>query len=177
MNCGQNPSECAKTEKYIRTGSQISYICGSPYGPAIRLAISKAIRGWYNQYQNVSSLQEVNSSSGGDETVAFSAWAQLVQSKADRMGCSVIRLPKTHWECAVISCVYGAGNLKTYPVFTFGEPASLCKTGENSIYPGLCSPNEDFSQQENGEIYFGDNNAPESPVVKQWLENGKKLNN
>lgn len=75
----------------------------------------------------------------------------------------------------MIGCNYNAGNLGGFPIFTFGAPASLCKAGANSKYPGLCDPNEDFSQHENGKIYFK-KNASESPVVKQWLKNGKKLN-
>lgn len=85
-----------------------------------------------------------------------------------------------------------------YPIFTFGAPASRCKTGKNPKYPGkfdrlkcnkfvilsvfftfvilgLCNPNEDFSQHENGDWYF-DNKAQQSPVVKEWLKNGKRMN-
>lgn len=68
-----------------------------------------------------------------------------------------------------------AGNLQTYPIFSLGAPASLCKTGKNPKYPGLCSEKEDMAQHKNGNLYFKNEASELSPVVKEWLQNCKKI--
>lgn len=169
---------CRNTAKFKMVGQNIYREHTRPFARPIKIVIDEAIQEWYDECKYVTNLQEVERL--GSSGVAFnkiSHWAQLVQSKANRIGCSAVRFTgqEIRARATYMVCSYSAGSrFIDFPIFSFGPPASLCKTGENPNYPGLCSTDEDFSQHENGAIYF-DNDAPESPVVNQWLENGKTL--
>lgn len=169
----------------------------------IKETIQQSAQSWYDEYKNVPSLEEVKKlGSSGVNFRSIGHWSQLVQSKAHRIGCSVVQFTDPEgWKQTLIGCNYrlffniiywfiksmqlqliniikfnySAGNTIGNPIFTFGPPASLCKTGKNPKYPGLCNPKEDVSQHKNGVWYFN-NNAPQSPIVRQWLKNGKKIN-
>lgn len=176
LDCEIQHDQCHKTEKYKKPGQNLGAFCSnSRNGPSIGKSIREVVQDWYDEYKHVPNLDEVESLGSSRARKPIGHWSQFVQSKSQRIGCSVVKFTNDDKNnCIVIGCNYSAGNLAGYPIFSFGTPASLCKTGANQQYPGLCSPNEDFSQHKNGDVYF-ENNAPDSPVVKQWLENGKKL--
>lgn len=48
------------------------------------------------------------------------------------------------WSATWLACDYSYGNMIGTPVYEAGSPASKCKTGNNSEYPGLCSKNEKY---------------------------------
>lgn len=131
---------------------------------------------WYDGHKNVRNLQDIESFDTTDVNANnYRQWGQLVKSKANRVGCTVLEYSNDDSKCKTVLCNYSGGIIQHEPIFTIGAPASLCKMGANPKYPGLCNPDEDFSQHKSGKHYF-DNNAPESPVVGKWLENGKKFN-
>lgn len=164
---------CRDTAKYKTVGQNLAMYFRSPL---LKLSVidhmKELMKDWYDEYRLVKNLDEVNSL-GSSGSSGIYHWAQFVQSKADRIGCSAVRMSEPHG--VLFGCNYNVGNVGGFPIFTFGEPASLCKSGRHLQYEGLCHPSEDVSQRKNGNIYFK-SDAPESPVVKQWLKNGKKLN-
>lgn len=176
LKCEMEHDTCRRTAKYKIAGQNLALFGSKPNFKPIEDAIKGAVEGWYNEYKDVPNIREVErmGSSGADFS-KIGHWVQLVQAKAHRIGCSIVKYTdEDNWKQVLIGCNYNAGNLVDQKIFQFGEPASLCKSGKNRKYPGLCSAKEDYSKHENGDWYF-DNNAAESPVVKAWLQNGKKL--
>lgn len=171
LKCQLAHDSCRDTARYKMAGQNIGVACRSR-ALSTKEEIHNLIQSWYDEYKIVTNLEEVKRL-GNTQTRGIGHWTQVVQSKVNRIGCSAIKFTRSN--CIVIGCNYNAGNLRGFPIFTFGAPASRCETGVNPHYPGLCNANEDFLQHDNGKIYFR-KDAPESPVVKQWLKNGKKLN-
>lgn len=171
LNCHFAHDGCRDTAGYKMAGQNLGLTCGN-YALSVKERIEDHTQRWYDEHKILTDLEEVKRL-GKTQTQGIGHWTQLVQSKANRIGCSAIKFTRAN--CIMVGCNYNAGNLWGFPIFTFGAPASLCQTGANPKYPGLCNSNEDFSQHDNGKIYFR-RNAPESPVVKQWVKNGKKLN-
>lgn len=167
--------KCRNTARYKTAGQNLALFMSSPNHRPIKDTITEAITMWYNEYKYVPNLKEVNKlgSSGGSFS-KIGHWNQLMQSKANRIGCSVVQFTKTGWKQPLIGCNYSAGNLRQKQMYTIGEPASLCKTGRHSKYPGLCSMNENYLLHKNADWYFN-KNAAVSPVVQEWLRMGKKL--
>lgn len=176
LNCKMEHDACRRTAKYKTAGQNLALFGSKPNFRPIEEAIKGAVEGWYNEFIDVPHIKEVEKmGSSGADFSKIGHWVQLVQAKANRIGCSIVQYTdQDGWKQTLIGCNYSAGNLVGTPIYRFGTPASLCKSGKNSKYPGLCSENEDYAQHEHGDWYF-DNNAAESPVVKQWLANGKKL--
>lgn len=167
---------CRNTAKYKTAGQNLAKLGSKPNHRPLKEAIESGITMWYNEYKDVPSLAEVKKigSSGGD-FFKIGHWNQFMQSRAHRIGCSVVQYTdRSGWKQTLVGCNYSAGNLKKHPMYAIGAPASLCKTGKNPKYPGLCSPKEDYLQHQNADSYFN-KKAKESPVVKEWLRMGKKL--
>lgn len=175
LTCRLEHDSCQKTAKYKLAGQNIALL-RSAGKIQVEEAIQKSTKLWHDEYKNVPSLNEIHKLGSSSATQPIGHWTQLIQSKADRIGCSVVEfVDEEGWESTLIGCNYSAGSVVDYPIFMFGAPGSKCKTGINSKYPGLCSPAEDFSKHRYGKLYF-DNKALPSPVLEQWLKNGKKLN-
>lgn len=169
-------SICLRTARYKITNLNNYGICSWPLAITTEEIINVAMHEWYDGHKNVRNLQDIESFGTTDVNANnYRQWGQLVKSKANRVGCTVLEYSNDDSKCKTVLCNYSGGIIQHEPIFTIGAPASLCKMGANPKYPGLCNPDEDFSQHKSGKHYF-DNNAPESPVVGKWLENGKKLN-
>lgn len=167
---------CRNTAKFKIAGQNLYSTCGFPKVAPIPTAVNQSMEGWFNEYKDVPNINEVRSLGSSRARKPIGHWTQFVQSKADRIGCAIVKYSdQSDWKCMVIACNYAAGNLMQKPIYNIGAPASQCKTGRNPNYPGLCSVNENFAEHENGALYFNQN-AALSPVVAQWVKNGKKLN-
>lgn len=75
-------------------------------------------------------------------------FTQYLQARANKIGCAVSsslkEIGERDWRVTWLACNYSFGNLKTFPVYKSGAPASACKTGPNPKYSGLCSPAEQY---------------------------------
>lgn len=177
-NNNANGHSCFSTTKYKIPGSNSIEMCQwVKYVGPIENLINLATQSWYDSHKSLNNLEEIETVGiSCDANNNFGAWMQMVQSNADRIGCSMIEYTKQNeYYCKRLVCNNNAAVLQGLPVFTFGAPASDCKMGKNPEYPGLCNPSEDFSQHKHGNHFFT-KDASESPVLKVWLENGKKLN-
>lgn len=177
-NVEANDQLCLTTPKYKIPGTNRIELCQWTQNvqPNENL-INRAMQSWYDHYKGLKNLEDVNNvGSTGADISNFGNWMQMVRSNADRIGCSMIEYTKQdEYYCKQIVCNNNAAVLQGLPVFTFGAPASRCKMGKNPNYPGLCDRSEDFAEHKFGKHYF-DNTAAESPLVKLWLEHGKKFN-
>lgn len=178
VHCQLIDDKCRRTFNYKTVGQNIHVICEKPKHISIGASVNEAITTWFSQYENVTDSEAVQKF---DSTTTHSIhhFTQLVQSKADRIGCSIVRynrrrkgLFKKPYKCILIVCNYSAGNLKGFPTYKIGAPTSQCQSGGNPDYPGLCSPREDYTTHENAEFYF--TNAA-SPIVPKWVKNNKEI--
>lgn len=83
-------------------------------------------------------------------------FTQYVWADASKVGCAVSTRTKNEdgkrWLYVYLCCNYDRGNIIGQSVYKAGAPASMCKTGKNPKYPGLCSikePNKHQNQQNN----------------------------
>lgn len=179
MQCKMAHDKCRNTAKYKFAGQNLYYSCSNPNNQyaskSIAHAVNESMELWYDEYKDVPNISEVRSFDSSGATKKIGHFTQLVFSLADRVGCSVVKYnDEKDWNCVLVACNYNVGNVVGDPLYNIGAPASQCKTGRNSKYPGLCSENENVTEHEYGEFYF-DQNASSSPVVAQWLKNGKQL--
>lgn len=175
LKCKMSHDSCRRTGKYTTAGQNLWMGMSMPNFMDVKAAIKGAVQSWFNEVKDVPNVSEVNSLGSSRASKPIGHWTQLVQSYANRIGCSVIKYENGQWKSILIGCNYAVGNMLTWPIYKIGPAASACKMGNNPKYPGLCNPNEDYTQHEKGSIYF-DKNAQPSPVVAQWVNNGKKLN-
>lgn len=176
MTCEMEHDKCRRTVNYITAGQNLAIFGSKPNFRPIEEAIEQSVQNWYDEYKLVPNLQEVEKlGSSGTNFMKIGHWCQLVQAKANRVGCSIVQFTdEDGWKQILIGCNYSAGNMRGYPIYSFGAPASLCTTGRNPKYPGLCSEKEDYFKHINGNLYYN-NKAVVSPAVNLWLKNGKKI--
>lgn len=175
MDCQPTSDQCRRTAKYKVVGQNMFHQCSTARVSSIPHIILEGVNNWFNQRFNLHDLNEIYRLQSTAAPTKIQLFTQMVQSKANRIGCSAVSyLDNRNWNCVLIGCNYNAGNLQQYPVYTVGPLGSQCRWGRNPNYPGLCSVNEDYSTHLYGNMYFNNNTWP-SPVVTQWLRNGKRL--
>lgn len=176
VQCQMVDDKCRRTFNYKTVGQNTHAICEKPKYVPIDVAVTESINTWFSEYKNVPNLEVVQDYGSTQTDSPIKHFAQLVQSKADRIGCSIVRYIRNGrhglLKCTVIGCNYSVGNVNGLPIYKTGEPASECLTGKNPMHPGLCSPQEEYTKHERAQIYF--TNAA-SPVVPVWVKNHKQI--
>lgn len=166
--------KCRRTSKFPTAGQNLSGGASKPDYKDDKEAIKEAIKGWYDEYKNVNDLNDVKKFEG-ENLMKMGHWSQLVWSYANRIGCSLIKYEDDEgWKNSLIGCNYSSGNMMGSPIYKIGDAASDCKSGKDEKYEGLCSTDEDYSQHDDGST-FVDKDAKPSPVVEQWVNDGKKF--
>lgn len=176
VQCRTVDDECHRTFNYKTVGQNTHAICEKKRHVSIDAAVNESMNTWFSEYKNVPTLEAIQNYGSTKTDSPIKQFAQLVQSKADRIGCSIVRYIRKgrngRLRCTIIGCNYSAGTVNGLPIYKTGEPASECQTGKNPIYPGLCSPREEYTKHENAQTYF--TNAA-SPVVPLWVKNNKQI--
>lgn len=171
MQCKLTRERCRRTANYKHVGQNFYEVCSSAKSSPISRAFDLAIRSWVDEHNRISELSE-------EHFVDWSAlkntgrFLQLVKSNADRVGCSAIEYRDVrNYRCTIIECFYNARSIANVPTYEIGPAASRCETGANPKFNGLCSENEDYSKHEYADVFF----TNKSPVVAEWLKNGKQI--
>lgn len=176
VQCDMRHDYCRKTAKYLHAGQNIFRSCGSPNYETIPNAVNQSMEDWYREYKDVPSMEAIHRLGTVKAQRQIGHFTQVIQSRANRIGCSMVKyINQRDWRCVLITCNYAVGNIAPKSAYKIGAPASECKTGKHPKYPGLCSEKEDYSQHEEGELFINRDAAP-SPVVAQWVKDGKKVN-
>lgn len=128
---------CLRSAKYKEIGQTSTRGCSQSSVPTEAI-INMAMKAWYDQYENVPNLQEIESlASTSDNIYDFTSWGQLMKSEANRIGCSIVQYSESYSKCKMLTCTYSAGIKPLEPIFTLGAPASQCEMGSNPKYPGI----------------------------------------
>lgn len=176
VQCQMVDDKCRRTFDYKTVGQNTHAICEKPNHVSIGAAVTESINTWFSEYRNVPNLEAVQNYGISETDRPIKHFTQLVQSKADRIGCSIVRYIRNGkhglLKCTIIGCNYSVGNVNGFPIYKTGEPANECQTGKNPIYPGLCSTQEEYTKHDNAQTYF--TNAA-SPVVPIWVKNHKQI--
>lgn len=176
VQCQMVEDNCRRTFNYKTAGQNTHAICDKPDYVPIGAAVNESLNTWFSEYKNVPNLDAIQNYGSIQADSPIKQFTQMVQSNADRIGCSIVRYIRKgrhgSLKCTIIGCNYSAGNVNGLPVNKIGAPASECQTGANPIYPGLCSTQEEYTKHEHAQTYF--TNAA-SPVVSTWVKNNKQI--
>lgn len=174
MQCQVSNDECRRTARYKVVGQNLHQYCSNPATP-IDDVIWQGVNNWFDQYVNIKSLDEVHRLGSTRAPKSILSFTQMVQSKANRIGCSVIQhRDNRNQNCVLIGCNYNVGNLVGYPLYKIGPNGSQCRRGINPRYPGLCSPEENYETHDFADVFFNHTAWP-SPVAEQWVRSGRRL--
>lgn len=72
-------------------------------------------------------------------------FTELMQEENSRMGCGMVNDFDGSYFISICVCDYSAPNIIGRPVYRAGPTASLCTTGPNSEFQGLCSKTEPYN--------------------------------
>lgn len=107
MSCQMEHDSCRNTASFLHAGQNLAIFGSKPNAKPIKDSITKAIQMWYDEYKDVPSLQEVEKLGSSRARKPIGHWTQLVQSKAHRIGCSVVRFTdQKGWKQVLIGCNY-----------------------------------------------------------------------
>lgn len=173
VQCQMIDDKCHRTFNYKTVGQNKHVICEKPDHVSISGAVNEAMTTWFSEYKFVPSLDAIQQFGSAPADSPIKHFTQMVQSNADRIGCSIVRyIRKGKLKCTLIGCNYSVGNVKGLPVYKTGPPASECHSGENEQYSGLCRPTEEYTKHGNTQVLFT-NSA--SPAVPEWVKSGKHI--
>lgn len=167
---------CRSTKRYIFAGQNLAELCRFPNYRPLKEAINLAMQMWYDEHRFLGSIKNIKSySSSNDSSGVIGHFTQMVRDESFAVGCSIVKSQHpadgSNWNCYYIACNYATSNIIRRPVYEIGAIGSKCKTGRNPQYPGLCSKNENYTDNS---LLFTKNNI-EAPPVTKWKQNGKKI--
>ena len=79
---------------------------------------------------------------------SYGHFAEFVLDRNTHVGCAMLRYTHPVYKFLHIyntACNYASIYALDIPVYSVGEPASMCETGTHTQYPFLCSPNEPYN--------------------------------
>lgn len=97
LHCKRHRDVCRITAKFKNVGQNVAKFGSKQNHSEIKEAIQWAMQIWYNQIEEVEKLKWSQ----------LGRWAQLVQSNAHRIGCSVVQYTdRQGWKQTLIGCNY-----------------------------------------------------------------------
>lgn len=128
---------CRNTARYKTAGQNLAIFWSKPNAKPIKEAIQQAIQNWYDEYKDVPSLQEVEKLGSTRPKKPIGHWTQVVQSKAHRIGCSVVQFTNNKgWQTVLVGCNYRL--LSLLPIYHMYMVAiNYCIT-ESITVPVIC---------------------------------------
>lgn len=165
IHCTEEKVACMKTRRFPLPGMNFGTVPSSAVLPAVHTVMEL----WFRRNIYVTKFEWMNSF-GTDQNAPWSdisPFTHMVSDKAVAVGCSIFKYRLQNH----MVCVYRSGNdVRGAPVYLIGPMASNCLK-INPKYPGLCSaPKFHFSNMTMEIPLFS-----ESPVVKKWVREGKKI--
>lgn len=107
LSCKMEHDKCRNTARYTTAGQNLAIFGSKPDAKPIKEAIQEAVQMWYDEFKFVPSFQVVEKLGSVRASKPIGHWTQLVQSKADRIGCSVVQFTdRNGWQQVLIGCNY-----------------------------------------------------------------------
>ncbi|XP_055549624.1 venom allergen 3 homolog [Wyeomyia smithii] len=139
--CVFGHDQCRNTDDFRVAGQNIA--SKSYYGMTI--SVNELIKGfvdaWYSEYvyANPSYIASYPQDYTGP---AIGHFTQVVADRATHIGCSMVTYHESPWINQLFVCNYAITNIIGQPVYQIGNYCSMCTTGCNPHYPGLCNIGE-----------------------------------
>lgn len=93
VQCQLVVDRCRRTFNYKTVGQNTYSICEKKRHVPIRAAVEEALSTWFNEHKNITSMDVVQHF-GNPADRPIKHFTQMVKSKADRIGCSIIRFAR-----------------------------------------------------------------------------------
>lgn len=108
LSCKMEHDGCRKTEKYLVAGQNLAMVASKPDFTPVEKVIQQSVQMWYAEYKDVLDLKEVDKlGSSHSKWNLIGHWTQFVQSKAHRIGCSVVEFTdRDGWKRTLVGCNY-----------------------------------------------------------------------
>jgi len=143
--CAMKHDACRNTPQFKSSGQNLFYLSTKPRAAAIATALNQMGNSWYNENADTTQAYIDKYPSVTPPKTIGHFTAMLRDSQTD-VGCSAVQvLSSDGWYSIYIACNYATTNIIGVPVYRSGPTASLCQTGKNPKYPGLCSESEKFN--------------------------------
>ena len=147
----------------------MGYACASSTEEAIKTVIAN----WWNQYQNIVSIDSQTTYNTIIANGPYDAFAQMALLTGFRIGCATVATQcKT---CYYVSCNYAARVFDSNPIIFVGPHRFLCTRQSTSTYAGLCSIDDVVRGRadDGNPLFTNDNTVP--ATVQTFIDNGRVL--
>ncbi|XP_053692719.1 venom allergen 5-like [Sabethes cyaneus] len=142
--CVFGHDQCRNTADFKAAGQNIA--SKSYYGMTISVTdlIKGFVDSWYSEYSyaNPSYIASYPKDYTGP---AIGHFTQIVADRATHLGCSMVTYNESPWIKQLFVCNYAITNIIGQPVYQSGNYCSMCTTGCNANYPGLCNTAENIN--------------------------------
>lgn len=168
--CQYGHDACHPTEEWQYTGQNIAFAASTGELEPVKSMTQKLTHVWFDEYKVTDMSYLARYQPGPDRPwvlnftfllesleltlLRFACshqnghFAQMVQERATRVGCSVIKYKQEGKNWYYYVCNYNWGILSGLPIYQVGEPTTGCKSGANPQYPALCSMAEEYTIEE-----------------------------
>lgn len=135
-DCILKHDQCRNTHAFPKAGQNLGITMQSDQYLDSEAAIKQSINTWFDE--NAKCPQSAINSFPETGSADFGHFTQMVQDRADRVGCAAVRYVQGGWYTTYFVCDYSRTNVENEPVYVCGQACSQCagKCGVN--YPGLC---------------------------------------
>uniref|UniRef100_A0A1Q3FTQ4 Putative scp-like extracellular protein n=1 Tax=Culex tarsalis TaxID=7177 RepID=A0A1Q3FTQ4_CULTA len=133
--CTFGHDTCRNTYSFPYAGQNIAISTNSRVSNGDQ--IKRWIDSWYAEYRSANPGYLANFP-GGPVLFSIGHFTQMVSDRTDRIGCSLV----SYQSNKVFVCNYSFSNMLGQPIYVTGRACSMCRTGCNAAYPGLCNTNE-----------------------------------
>uniref|UniRef100_A0AAG5D928 Venom allergen-1 n=1 Tax=Anopheles atroparvus TaxID=41427 RepID=A0AAG5D928_ANOAO len=139
-SCIFEHDRCRDTEAFRWAGQNLAIT--RYFGQVtVESLIDRFIASWWNEHQQTSP-DDIESYPSRSSAV-IGHFTQMASDRTWKVGCAMQNwIEGGLWNTYYFACDYSFTNLIDEPVYVGGRTASGCTTGENTVYPGLCSTNE-----------------------------------
>lgn len=138
--------KCRDTESFRYSGQNI-YMSGwtgqVQDSEAIEQDILNGIGSWFSENVNSSMKYIDEFQDTGDKDKVIGHFTVMVADRNTKVGCGAVTYTKGAWTYLYSNCNYATTNMETCKIYTSGPAASECKK-KNSVYPNLCSTEEEY---------------------------------
>ncbi|XP_050072740.1 antigen 5 like allergen Cul n 1-like [Anopheles maculipalpis] len=142
-SCLFDHDECRNTEQFRFVGQNIAIYQYMGPRKSLKELMGKEILQWWSEH-NVTTQQHLDKFPSEEPEPEIGHFTQMVSDRTWKIGCSAQQWigSEEEYNEFYFVCNYSFTNMIGQPVYVKGKPASRCVSGENKLYPGLCSIHE-----------------------------------
>ncbi|XP_053672453.1 antigen 5 like allergen Cul n 1-like [Anopheles nili] len=140
-SCVYGHDRCRATDKFPYAGQNIAITRFYGYQFKEKDLMHKFISSWWGEYMDARP-QHITKYPMSYSGPAIGHFTQIASDRSTKVGCSMWYWKDGQFDVYYFVCNYSFTNIMDRSVYQAGPPASKCKRGRNSKFPGLCNPGE-----------------------------------